>query len=88
MSSDQPPATGDSPTNGSRRPIQEWLATAVLAALLLATTIAFVETERLKLVPSPILDTVVSKAFAPQCKCSTDRGVHRVSSTPAWSDVA
>jgi FlgD Ig-like domain len=72
MSSDQP-ATGDSPTNRSGRTIQEWLAAAVLAALLLATTIAFVETERLKLVPSPILDTVVSKAFAPRCECRTDR---------------
>jgi hypothetical protein len=35
--------------------------------------IAFAETERLKLVRSPILDTVVSKAFAPDCKCRTDR---------------
>jgi hypothetical protein len=67
------PATDSSPTNGSGRTIQNWIAAAVLVALLLATTIAFVETERLKLVPSPILDTVVSKAFAPQCNCRTDR---------------
>jgi hypothetical protein len=66
-------APDSSPTTGSGRTIQNWIAAAVLVALLLATTIAFVETERLKLVPSPILDTVVSKAFAPQCNCRTDK---------------
>ncbi len=73
MSPDQSPATGDPPTNGSRRAIGEWLAVAVVAGLFLATAIAFVETERLKLVRSPILDTVVSKALAPNCMCRTDR---------------
>jgi hypothetical protein len=46
---------------------------ATLGGLLVATALAFVETERLKLVPSPILDTVVSKAFAPLCHCRSDR---------------
>jgi hypothetical protein len=39
---------------------------------MLATVFAFVETERLKLVRSPILDTIVSKAFAPDCHCSSE----------------
>lgn len=72
MRSAQAPAQPGSATRGSRR-IQSWLAIVVLAALFLATAIAFVMTERLKLVPSPILDTVVSKTFAPQCNCSTNR---------------
>jgi FlgD Ig-like domain len=63
----------NTPASGSDRTIQAWIAAAVLVGLLVATTIAFAETERLKLVPSPILDTVVSKAFAPQCGCRTDR---------------
>jgi hypothetical protein len=66
-------ATDNSPANGSGRTIQSWIAATVLVTLLVATAIAFAETERLKLVPSPILDTVVSKAFAPQCECRTDR---------------
>jgi hypothetical protein len=66
-------ATGDSATDRSRGAIGEWLAVLVLAGLLLSTVLAFAETERLKLVRSPILDTVVSKAFAPECMCRTDR---------------
>jgi hypothetical protein len=72
MSPDQSEATGDSPTHDSRGAVQEWLAVVVITGLLLATGVAFIVTERLKLVPSPILDTVVSKAFAPQCMCRTD----------------
>jgi hypothetical protein len=73
MSSDQSAATGDPPTNGPRGAAGGWVAVVVIGGLLVATTIAFVETERLKLVRSPILDTVVSKVFAPQCVCRTDR---------------
>jgi hypothetical protein len=43
----------------------------MVSGLLLTTLAAFVETERLKLTPSPILDTFVSKTFAPDCGCST-----------------
>jgi hypothetical protein len=61
------------PIAGARGAARKWLIFAVLTGLLFATVIAFVETERLKLVPSPILDTIVSKTFAPNCKCGTDR---------------
>jgi hypothetical protein len=43
--------------------------TALVLALLAATTVAFVVTEGLKLEPSPIRGTQVTKAFAPECKC-------------------
>jgi hypothetical protein len=66
-------ASGDAATDGSRGAIGEWLAVIVLAGLFVSTVVAFAETERLKLVRSPILDTVVSKAFAPTCACRTDR---------------
>jgi hypothetical protein len=72
MTTDQSQATADSPTNDARGAVQHWLAVLVLTGLLLATGVAFIVTERLKLVPSPMLDTVVSKAFAPQCMCRTD----------------
>jgi sporulation-control protein spo0M len=55
-----------SPTeSGSRGVTVAWLPVAVVAGLVVATAVAFVQTERLKLVPSPILDTVVSKSFGP-----------------------
>lgn len=44
----------------------------VVAALLVATAVAFVYTEKLKLTPSPILGTRVDKAFSPVCDCDTD----------------
>jgi hypothetical protein len=47
------------------------LAMITVSGLLLATVAAFVETERLKLTPSPVLDTLVSKTFAPDCSCNT-----------------
>jgi hypothetical protein len=62
-----------SPTeSGSRGVTVAWLPVAVVAGLVVATAVAFVQTERLKLVPSPILDTVVSKSFGPDCGCRTD----------------
>jgi hypothetical protein len=61
------------PIAGARGAARNWLIFAVITGLLFATVIAFVETERLKLVPSPILDTIVSKTFAPNCACDTDR---------------
>jgi len=44
----------------------------VVAALLVATAIAFGYTEKLKLTPSPILGTRVDKVFSPVCECDTD----------------
>jgi FlgD Ig-like domain len=72
MSSTQPVTTGDSATDESPAAFGTWLAVVVVAGLVLATAIAFAETERLKLVRSPILDTVVSTAFAPNCACRTE----------------
>lgn len=45
---------------------------ALVAALLVATGLAFVYTESLKLTPSPILGTRVTKLFSPVCRCDTD----------------
>jgi hypothetical protein len=42
---------------------------ALVLALLAATTVAFVVTEGLKLEPSPIRATQVTKTFAPGCDC-------------------
>ena len=49
------------------------LAPAVLvAALLAATSAAFVVTEKLKLTPSPIVGPIVAKVFSPTCDCATE----------------
>lgn len=48
---------------------------ALVAALLIATGAAFAYTERLKLTPSPILGTSVTKVFSPVCDCDTDVAV-------------
>lgn len=48
---------------------------ALVAALLVATGLAFAYTESLKLTPSPILGTRVSKVFSPVCGCETDTAV-------------
>jgi hypothetical protein len=52
--------------------VQRWLAVATIAGLLVATAAAFAITERLKLTPSPIVGTRVSKTFSPVCRCATD----------------
>jgi len=51
--------------------IQRWVAVATVTGLMIATAAAFVITERLKLTPSPILETLVSKTFSPICRCDT-----------------
>ena len=49
------------------------LAPAVLvAALLVATSAAFVVTEKLKLTRNPIVGPRVDKIFSPTCDCATD----------------
>ena len=50
---------------------RHWLAVATVGGLLVATAAAFVVTEKLKLTPSPILSTRVSKTFSPVCGCLT-----------------
>lgn len=46
-----------------------------MAALLAATAVAFAYTESLKLTPSPILGTKVTKVFSPVCECGTSTAV-------------
>ena len=52
--------------------MSRFVPVALVAALLIATGLAFVITERLKLTPSPILRTEVTKIFSPVCECETD----------------
>jgi hypothetical protein len=44
---------------------------ALVAALLVATSAAFVVTEKLKLTRSPIVGPIVAKVFSPTCDCPT-----------------
>ena len=44
---------------------------ALVAALLVATSAAFVVTEKLKLTRSPIIGPTVAKVFSPVCDCDT-----------------
>ena len=45
---------------------------ALVAALLVATSVAFVVTEKLKLTRNPIVGPRVGKIFSPVCDCRTD----------------
>jgi FlgD Ig-like domain len=45
---------------------------ALVAALLVATSAAFVVTEKLKLTRNPIVGPQVDKVFSPVCDCATD----------------
>lgn len=47
------------------------LPAALVAALLVATSAAFVVTEKLKLTRNPIVGPTVDKVFSPVCECST-----------------
>jgi hypothetical protein len=54
--------------------VPRYAPAALVAALLVATALAFAYTESLKLTPSPILGTrVPTKVFAPGCRCATSR---------------
>ncbi len=48
------------------------LSTVLVLALLAATAVAFVQTERLKLRPSPVTKVSVTKIFSPTCECDDD----------------
>ena len=76
--SDQP-ASLTEPRSGRT---QRWLALATIGGLLAATAAAFAITERLKLTPSPILGTRVSKTFSPICRCATGSASGALSSSP------
>ena len=49
-----------------------------MLALLVGTAAAFAETERLKLKPTPILESFVEPAFSPACKCAQSRAEIRL----------
>ena len=67
-----PRARAASPGRRVRGSMRERLAPAVLvAALLVATSAAFVVTEKLKLTRSPIVGPTVAKVFSPTCDCDT-----------------
>ncbi|MFL5935639.1 MAG: hypothetical protein ACJ76U_02255 [Gaiellaceae bacterium] len=51
------------------------LPTVVVLVLLAITAVAFVETERLKLKPSPVTKVSVTKAFSPTCECDNQTAV-------------
>jgi FlgD Ig-like domain len=52
--------------------VSRFVPAGLVAALLVATGLAFAETERLKLTPSPIIRTAVTKTFSPVCECDRD----------------
>jgi FlgD Ig-like domain len=52
--------------------VSRFVPAGLVAVLLVATGLAFAETERLKLTPSPIIRTSVTKTFSPVCECDTD----------------
>jgi hypothetical protein len=51
--------------------LQRVLTTVTLLGLLVATAAAFVITEHLKLIKSPVFGTEVSKVLSPVCHCAT-----------------
>ena len=53
-------------------------ATAIVLLLLVGTAVAFAETERLKLKPTPIEESFVQPAFSPTCGCPTSRAEIRI----------
>ena len=53
-------------------------ATAIVLLLLVGTAVAFAETERLKLEPTPIEESFVQPAFSPVCACKTSKAEIRI----------
>jgi hypothetical protein len=53
-------------------------ATAIVLLLLIGTAVAFAETERLKLQPTPIEESFVQPAFSPVCECKTSKAEIRI----------
>jgi hypothetical protein len=51
---------------------RRWIAPALALALLAGSALAFAYTERIKVEPSPIAGTLVTKVFSPVCNCPTD----------------
>jgi hypothetical protein len=55
--------------------VSRTLPTVVVLVLLAVTAVAFVETERLKLKPSPVTKVSVTKVFSPTCECDNKTAV-------------
>jgi hypothetical protein len=58
--------------------VRRHAATAVVLLLLAGTAVAFAETERLKLKPTPIQESFVQPAFSPVCGCARSRAAIRL----------
>jgi hypothetical protein len=57
--------------------VRRYAATIFVLALLVGTAVAFAETERLKLQPTPIQESYVQPAFSPVCNCPLGRAAIR-----------
>jgi hypothetical protein len=55
--------------------VSRTLPTVVVLVLLAITAVAFVQTERLKLKPSPVTKVSVTKVFSPTCECDNQTAV-------------
>ena len=53
-------------------------ATIIVLSLLVGTAVAFAETERLKVEPTPIEEAFVQPAFSPVCGCATAKAEIRI----------
>lgn len=58
--------------------MRRYAPTLVVLALLVGTAVAFAETERRKLEPTPIEESFVQPAFSPVCRCPGARGAIRI----------
>jgi hypothetical protein len=58
--------------------VRRHVATALVLALLVGTAVAFAETERLKLKPTPIEESFVQPAFSPVCSCPQEMAAIRL----------
>ena len=63
-----PPKKRDAAGRGT---MNRLVPAGLVAALLVATAIAFIVTEKLKLTRNPIVAPVVGKVFSPVCECET-----------------
>jgi hypothetical protein len=58
--------------------VRRYAATIFVLAVLVGTAVAFAETERLKLQPTPIQESFVQPAFSPACACDLARAAIRI----------
>jgi len=58
--------------------VRRHAATIVVLSLLVGMAVAFAETERLKLEPTPIEESFVEPAFSPVCRCAEAKATIRL----------